>query len=91
MATKDADENVSYEDLMADEWNPMTTDKVIEIRAGLQDWKRNREEAGYDVRLVEGAIAVCDAYIRLASPPAAVVVREGEGGPMPEPTRNQDP
>lgn len=57
-------EKIDYESLMADEWDPMTKDKAIELWAGLRDWSKNRQTAGYDVRLVEGAIAVCDAYVR---------------------------
>lgn len=64
MATNSVDENVSYGDLMGDEWSPMTTGKAYGLRAELRDWSENRQAGGYDVRLIEGAIAVCDAYIQ---------------------------
>lgn len=58
------DEKIDYENLTRDEWSPMTTSKAFELRAELRDWSENRQAGGYDVRLIEGAIAVCDAYIR---------------------------
>lgn len=53
-----------YEDLIEDEWSPMNTGKAHWLRLELRDWKRNREAGGYDIRLIEGAIAVCEAYIQ---------------------------
>lgn len=41
----------------------MTMGKVRELRAELYDWSENRQAGGYDVKLIEGAIAVCNAYI----------------------------
>lgn len=57
-------EKPEYEDLMENEWSPMTTGKAFELRAELRGWRKTRQIGGYDVRLIEGAIAVCDAYIR---------------------------
>lgn len=56
-------EAVSYEELMRDEWRPMTESKALELRAELYAWRDNRQAGGYDVRLIEGAIAVCNEYL----------------------------
>lgn len=61
-----SEEAFSYEDLMRNQWNPMTAGRAGMLRAELRDWRENRQAGGYDVRLIEGAIAVCDAYIRRA-------------------------
>lgn len=53
-----------FEDLERGEWDPMNKVKAFTVRAELLDWKRAREAGGYDVRLIEGAIAVCEAFLR---------------------------
>ncbi len=55
--------DIVVDDLLRDEWSPMTVDKVLGLRAELSDWKSHRKEQGYDFRLLEGAISVCNEYI----------------------------
>ena len=37
----------TYEELLCDEWCPMTPDKVRTVRKELHDWRENREVGGY--------------------------------------------
>jgi hypothetical protein len=56
-------DDIDYDTLMADEWDSLTEEKILVLRNELADWKENREKGGYDIRLIKGAIAVCDAWL----------------------------
>ena len=46
------------------EWEDMTREKAFGLMMELDDWKNAREEGGYDIRLLLGAIEVCKVYIK---------------------------
>ena len=58
------DEKVDCKDLMGDERSPMTKYKAMRFRLELLYWKKHPKEGVHGVGLIEGALAVCDAYIQ---------------------------
>lgn len=54
---------IDYDAVLEPEWEHLTFDKVLGLLAELKDWKDSRVQGGYDVHLVEGAIAVCRRWL----------------------------
>ena len=54
---------LKYEDLMKPEWEELSFEKVLGLLAELKGWKDARVHGGYDVQLLEGAIAVCRSWL----------------------------
>ncbi len=57
--------NPKAKDLLIEEWKPLTWDKIFGLRDELDCWRTNRARGGYDIRLISGAIAVCDMHLDL--------------------------
>ncbi len=60
------------EKLLRDEWKPLTWDKIFDLRDELDCWRTNRKQGGYDIRLLNGAIAVVDAHLDLLDEQAQI-------------------
>ena len=56
-------EDIDYDTLMESEWKVLTPDKIFSLVAALDDWKDNRQRGGYDIRLIDGCIAVCKSWL----------------------------
>lgn len=68
--------DIDYNNLVSDEWEPVTDDKVFSLMMELRDWRTSRKAGGYDYRLIDGAIAVCKAFFKRDKAPGPAVEDE---------------